>query len=52
MVISKNGDIKGIFVSKIVKMGISKTFDGFLEINLENGYLKNSVVLNHYLFTL
>jgi len=39
----ENGDLEGVFALKIVEMGISKTFDGFLQINLINGYLEKCV---------
>jgi len=45
----ENGDLEGVLASKIVERGISKTFDGFLEINLENGYLENAIGTNIYL---
>jgi hypothetical protein len=35
--------LENVFVSKIGKTGISKTFNGFLKINLENWYLEKCV---------
>jgi hypothetical protein len=35
----KNGDLEGIFVSKIVDTGILKTFDCFLKNNLKNAFI-------------
>ncbi len=39
----ENGNLEGYFISNNRTMGISTNFDGYLEFNLENGFLEKCV---------